>query len=484
MNKFARELPARVEQNIEVRALIAPHESVLLAVSGGVDSMVLLHVLAALSRRRGWNLLVAHLNHQLRGRAANADEALVRQTSEKMGLACITDRADISGFAKRNKLSAEMAGRKLRHEFLARVAEAHGISTIALAHHADDQVELFFLRLLRGSGPDALGGMKWKAPSPANPKLVLIRPLLDQSKAALTRYAVENAIAYREDVTNRATDYLRNRIRNELLPLLRKEYQSGLDRTILRVMDMIGAEAEWASASAQEVLTSKVPSKVPGTPVKTTQAYPGTDTGAITDSFTSFPLALQRRLIQLQIIQAGAEPDFDLVEALRVSPNEPVSIGVGKMARRTAGGRVFFEPSATPAFNPARASVDLSAQRAVVFENVEFLWKFGPCPVVPPRRANPGRELFDAASVGRHVILRHWQPGDRFQPVGMACPVKLQDIFGNQKVLRKCRYQLILATTSQNEVFWVEGLRIAERFKLTGNTRKCLEWRWKRLRSA
>src|ERR1700677_2278987 len=177
----------------------ARETNILVAVSGGVDSMVLLHLLKALSVERRWKLTVAHFNHRLRGRASDADEVFVRKTAKGMKLPFVSKRADVKRFARESKLSIEMAARKLRHEFLAEVARACKIKTIALAHHADDQVELFFLRLLRGAGGSGLAGMKWRSPSPMNPRIFLIRPLLDQIKAALQAYADQSRTAFRED---------------------------------------------------------------------------------------------------------------------------------------------------------------------------------------------------------------------------------------------------------------------------------------------
>src|SRR5208337_2330462 len=151
--------------------------------SGGVDSMVLLHALHRLAKQHGWQLTVAHFNHRLRGRASDADENLVRRTAAAMKLAVVAGRADVKAFARKSKLSIEMAARKLRHEFLAREARKRKIRIVALAHHADDQVELFFLRLLRGTGGEGLAGMKWRSPLSADPRLTLVRPLLDVTKA-------------------------------------------------------------------------------------------------------------------------------------------------------------------------------------------------------------------------------------------------------------------------------------------------------------
>src|SRR6185312_8210942 len=132
---------------------------------------VLLQVLHALSKKNRWRITVAHLNHQLRGRSSDADERLVIRVAKKMGVAVVASRTDVKKLAQTGKLSLEMAARKARHEFLAQTAARLNISHIALAHHADDQVELFFLRLFRGAGSEGLAGMKWRGPSPADRRI-------------------------------------------------------------------------------------------------------------------------------------------------------------------------------------------------------------------------------------------------------------------------------------------------------------------------
>ena len=243
-----------VEQSIRARRLFRPGQPILVAVSGGVDSIVLLHLLHELAGKHRWQLTVAHFNHRLRGRSSDADERLVRGTAERLKVPVLTEGADVRAFARRENLSLEMAARKLRHDFLARAAAQGRIPSVALAHHADDQLELFFLRLLRGSGGEGLAGMKWRNPSPSDPSIELVHPLLDQPKAVLIEYAADQGIRYREDASNAALDFQRNRIRHELLPLLRRSYQPALDRTISRAMDIIGAEAEFAAEAAREWL--------------------------------------------------------------------------------------------------------------------------------------------------------------------------------------------------------------------------------------
>ncbi|HVV73787.1 MAG TPA: tRNA lysidine(34) synthetase TilS, partial [Verrucomicrobiae bacterium] len=232
------ELGNEIERCIRTRKLLSDGQSILVAVSGGLDSMVLLRLLADLSAPHRWKLTVAHFNHGLRGRQSDADERLVVRTASRFGLPLRTDRGDVRAFARTRKVSLEMGARHLRHSFLALAARESGAGVIALAHHADDQLELFFLRLLRGTGSDGLRAMGWISHSPADPSVKLIRPLLGHTKAALHEFARLQKVKFREDATNASLDFQRNRIRHELLPLLRRKYQPALQAVIARIVDI------------------------------------------------------------------------------------------------------------------------------------------------------------------------------------------------------------------------------------------------------
>jgi tRNA(Ile)-lysidine synthase len=497
-----------VDQSIQNRRLFLPGQRILVAVSGGVDSMVLLHLLHELASGHGWQLTAAHLNHQLRGRSSDADERLVRRTAKKLHVPLVTGRAAVAELARNRKLSLEMAARQLRHDFLARAAKRRNFPIVALAHHADDQLELFFLRLLRGSGGEGLAGMKWRTRSASDAGIQLVRPLLDQPKAVLVEYAAARRIRYREDASNAVLDFQRNRIRHELLPLLRRKYQPALDKTISRVMDIVGAEAEFAARAAEEWLAWM------GSPKSEGRSPKAEERGAALRrccSFDQLPVAVQRRCVRGQLVGLGIVPDYELVEQLRSRAKRPVEVGraqsasgaevsragqepasgtatnVGgtpfpRCAVRDSSGRVHVEVGAPIEFNSGCAGIELEGKAGEVeFDGATIRWRIASKGVAALPKAGGRHECFDADKVGSFVQLRHWQPGDRFQPIGMACRVKLQDLFTNRKVPRDRRRQVIVAATADGEVFWVEGLRISERCKLTEETIRCLQWRWERL---
>lgn len=458
------DLAAAVRRSVLEEEALRRGEPVVVAVSGGLDSMVLLDVLRRLRPEFRWRLIVAHYNHGLRGAESDADERLVKATSRRRRLSLVVGRGDVRAFARQQRVSLEAAARTLRHRFFAETAIRHGADRVVLAHHRGDQAETFFLRLLRGAGPDGLGGMRLKGPSPADPRVTLVRPLLGIPRADILAYAVSARIEYREDASNREVEALRNRIRHRLLPSLVREFQPAIEAVVSRSMEILRAESDWLAGEAQRWVRG----------------------GEGAADFGALPLALQRRVLRLQL-RAGATESrdgvqwFGLVERLRREPGVEVSVGPGVTVSRDAAGRLRWRRAVPAGFRSDRLAIRMQGRAGEVrFGRLEIRWRIERRAVPAPGRVEPGGncERFDAGRVGRQLLLRHWQAGDRYWPIGLGQPAKLQDLFVNLKIPRSLRRELVVACTADGEPFWVEGLRVSERVKLGPDTARVLVWQW------
>ena len=229
----AGDLPEWVLAYARRERLFTPGDRVLVAVSGGPDSVALLHLLMRLAPELGLDLGVAHFDHGLRGEDSRGDAGFAADLARRLGLPCHLDRGEVRAAARRDKVSIQMAARKLRLQFFQDICRRHGYAKLALGHTADDQVELFWLRLLRGAGLEGLKGM-W----PATPE-GLVRPLLAVGKAVLLAWLDQEALPHRVDVSNLSRAYLRNRVRLDLLPHLTRGYNPRLAQTIWRTQTLL-----------------------------------------------------------------------------------------------------------------------------------------------------------------------------------------------------------------------------------------------------
>ena len=227
------------QQTVAANRLWRPGEKLLVGVSGGPDSVALLHLLCA----TGCHPAVAHVNHQLRGRESDRDERFVHDLCARWGLAFEGARVDTRAEARRRRESIEEAARRLRYVFFRQAAREHRIKKILVAHNRNDQAETFLMRLFRGSGRRGLGGMKMVSELPVvGATELLIRPLLRISRVEVLEYLRQNRISFRRDLTNEKDQFFRNRIRNRLIPLIEKQFQPAAVEVIARSAEILADE--------------------------------------------------------------------------------------------------------------------------------------------------------------------------------------------------------------------------------------------------
>jgi len=403
-----------------------------------MDSMVLLEALARLAPGCGWVPIAMHCNHGLRGRSADLDAEFVERACRRLGLEFRSGQVDVRAAAKAGRHSIEMTARRLRHGFLAETARAAGSDRIVLAHHADDQAELVLLRLLRGSGSEGLGGMRPVSPSPADPRIKLLRPFLRFTRAEIAEFGAAQGIRHREDRSNRDLSIPRNRVRHTLLPYLVREHSPALPRILTRVAEIAAAESDFLREEAVRWRRSRR-----------------------RKSFARLPLALQRIVLRQELWELGHDADFEALERLRLRRLEMPAPEAA--ARPTGRQETKPTPSGTRTLELDRdGDCELSGRR--------LHWQV--------RKAHrpfaPGSEQLDAESVGPSGILRHRRPGDRFQSLGMAKPARLQNLLINRKVPVSERSRRLVLETPDGVIAWVEGFPPGERFRITVQTRRIL----------
>jgi tRNA(Ile)-lysidine synthase len=259
------------------------------------------------------------------------------------------------------------------------------------------------------------------------------------------------------------------------------------------MMEIVGAEADvigeaawlWVRRTRGDESQVKIGKRTTDNGNKSETPY------VVSHSFGQLPIAIQRRVLQSQLVELGVTPDFDLIESLRQSADRFVSVGAKMRVCRNKSGEIKLRTDSKQEFDASELPVDLSVPAGeTVFGTIKLRWNVRTTGTVPVgrgyrRAGSRGRsphqmqqEFFDPDKIGNKIVLRHWRAGDRFQPIGLKSAAKLQNLFVNAKISAGRRRELVLATTANGEIFWVEGLRIGERFKLTPLTTRRLVWKW------
>jgi len=440
----------RIQSFVAEHALLHVGDHVLVAVSGGADSTALLHVLHTLSEPLGIRLTVCHLNHAIRGPAAAADAAFVRQLAGALCLPIIIGRKNVPRLAREKGISMEMAARDARYAFFVRTARRVGAGTIVTGHTRDDQAETVLLKLLRGAGPRGLSGI---ARDRSIGDLRVVRPLLGVSRQEIVSFLRADGRTWREDASNRDVAILRNRVRHELMPLLETRINPALRETLARTADVMGQEDEWLDGLAERRL-----------------AAVRADDGALElESLDKCLPAERRRVLLGWLVQGGVEPEaIDFATLHRVASlaasrrgSRDTDVAGGWTARRRYGRLCLIRKEAPAAF---RQVVTVPGETLLPDPGLRVVVNVGQG-VVKPRSAIgilPARCSLRIERLGRRrLVVRSWKPGDRMQPLALGGSRKLQDIFVDAKLPSDARRRVPLLACGAT-IVWVPGYRIAE----------------------
>ncbi len=445
-------------------------DHILAAVSGGPDSLSLLHALHALRSELGLRGLgAAHFHHGLRGQEADDDAAFVAQFCAARGIPCFTEKADIAALAAQRHVSLQQAARDARYAFLARAAQHCGADKVATAHTQDDQVETVLLHILRGTGLDGLRGI------PAR-RGIYVRPMLGITRAQVEEYCAAHALSPRRDSSNSdLSHYTRNRVRHELLPLLEAQYHAGARGSLLRLSQIAGADADFLHLHAQATLREvTLDQKVSPPGLSLSRAGLRALHPALLRHVLRAALAFVRGTTEGVTSRHLAQIADALLSSAQTSWGMTTPAPICRIHARADVVTVTWQDDC-PAETTSSYSIPLALGHSVKMpgEHWSVRAELSAVPAaLPPARLQAS---FDARQVHLPSLhVRLWRPGDRIATRGLGGHTqKLQNVFINAKVPQGSRAHVPIVA-DRDGLLWVAGLAASERGRLTPETRQKL----------
>ena len=471
------DLKQRVYRFMQIEGLTSDEKDekgrkMLVGVSGGPDSVCLLHILDQLKESLGVSLHVAHLNHMLRGVDSDADARYVTELSDDLGVPVTVGKRDVEAYRKEHRLSLEEAAREVRYNFFAQVADSIGAGHIALGHTQDDQVETILMHLVRGTG---LAGLRGMGPVtslrlPGGGVFVVVRPLLEVARRETEEYCCAHNLNPRSDLSNYSLEHTRNRVRHELIPLL-KSYNRKIGDALMRTASAAADELSFLEEGVS-LVWDRVVSEQPN--------------GLLLDREALLLLhpALQRQLLRRVLGEVlGDTVDIQYIHIEKMM--EALSKPAGKRLSLPRGLVFYIGYNTclitkgavdTCPFPPLEGEHKLNVPGDTALTG----WRVRASVNQTRERADGYRACLDFDEAGSDLVVRGRKAGDRFQPLGMGEPKKLQDFMVDAKIPRSWRDRVPLVCSSEG-ILWVVGWRIAERVRVTDSTKQVLRLEFNRL---
>ncbi|MGE5257169.1 MAG: tRNA lysidine(34) synthetase TilS [Hyphomicrobiales bacterium] len=459
------------DETVARDGLIAAGDSILVAVSGGPDSVALLHLLRARAERYRLHLGVAHLDHGLREESGR-DAEFVQRMAAGLGLSARVEKIDVARMQRQLHLSLEEAARKARYDFFQRTAGQQGYTMVALGHHADDNAETLLLHLLRGGGRLGLGGIRSMRQG------VYIRPLIRAGRNDIEDYLRSRGLVFLKDRTNTDSAMLRNRIRHRLIPLLESDYRQGVRATLSRTAEVLAAEEEWIEDLLRPVFEQLITDRRPGR------------LALAADGLDKLPLAAARRMVRSalrisrgDLSRIGFAHVEQIIQLSRLSGGAgPVYLPGNLRVLRHQGQLVFAQQDpglalAPPRTPPGDYEYSLPEGGVLLIRETGDRIRLSEVPrhaVADPTTADAQTAFLDRDAVQFPITIRNRRPGDRFYPLGAGGSQKLKKFFSDHKVPDAERRRCPLLV-SEGRILWVAGHRVDHQARINPLTRRVLK---------
>lgn len=451
-----------VMDNIESHRLFEEGENVLIGVSGGHDSVVLLHVLKEIAKYKKYKLHIAHVNHGVRGEEADEDEEYVRKLAEVYGLPFYVKKADMNRYAKERNLSSEEAGREIRYSFFREILKTElKTGKIAVAHNKNDQAETVIMRVMRGTGIDGLKGMDFVNGD-------VVRPLLDVTRSEIEKYCEDHGLEPRVDRTNFENIYSRNKVRLELIPYIEDNFNSKITDALCRMSELARRDSDFLHRLAErEYGTTLVREK----------------NDAVTldnDKFKALDPAIRYRVARIAVLKLTGDIEGLEEKHLRILTEFSDMSKTGKSIDLLKGIKVKM--------TYGELSIEKSEKRSVIRYNYKV--EVGESLKLKELGATLNSEVveigsfegeaketysscFDYDQISGDIFIRNRLPGDKVKFLGMNGRKKLKDYFIDEKVPQDER-ELTPLIEIDGEIAWIVGYRSTEKARVTANTKRVL----------
>ncbi len=452
-------LVKKVAATIKLFGMLEPGERVIVAVSGGPDSVSLLSVLHSLSEEMNIALHIAHLDHMFRGRESAEEARFVGNLARDMGIASTLEHIDVPAFCRERGLSSQAGAREIRYAFLQKVARAEGAARIATGHTATDQAETFLLRLIRGAGASGLSAIP---PVRDN----IIRPLIDVTRDEVLEYIRTAGLSFVTDPSNVKPLYRRNRIRLEIMPVL-KQFNPRIEETLASEAGLFRDENEAVEAHIESLLQDVLVPEADGSALKR-------------DEFNALPLAFRRRILRAAIGRVGLQPTgmsrvrIDEALAFMAASQTGRSLGLSRGITIRREYDRFIISTTSPVYDFSHA-LALPGTTTIPDLGVEVETRLTNGSEDPLDKENyRWQAVFDYDKISPLLTFRNRRPGDWFCPSGMGGrSKKLQDYLVDQKVPRQQRDRVPLLSAGE-DLLWVVGYRTDFRFLPGPDTKRVL----------
>ena len=438
-------------------------DGIVVGLSGGPDSVCLLNLLNSVKEELDLKLAAAHINHMIRGEDADGDEKYAEELCNKLGIKFFSLRKDVEGYGREEGLSSETAGRKVRYDFFNEVANKLGYSKIATAHNANDQAETILLRIMRGTGLDGLGGI------PVKRENRYIRPILFMKREEIEAYCEENKLSPRIDCTNLEKLYSRNKVRLDILPYMKENFNKDVIEAINRMALLLQDDNNFIVEEVNKVYKDYCIEK--------------DDKVIISKEVFKMSKAIVGRIIRKAIKKVnGNQYDVELkhikeIEEIQsVSTNKSVDLPYGIYAENVYGDIHIKSKKQVNnyTFDEVVCDKELIDGKTLEFGNYEFKFRVLENNKNLEIKKNNSIKYFNYDEINGNIIIRQRKNGDKINPLGMKGTKKLKDIFINMKIPKEER-DLIPIMQFGDKIGWIVFLKLSDEFKVTKDTKKILE---------